>query len=305
MRAIRLTTLAAALLLLTLPGSAQFRSSTDLVSIYATVQDTSTRLVPDLTQDDFVVLDNGREQPIAFFSNEITPFSVVIMLDRSGSMLPHQFVLRDAASEFVRRMLPEDKARIGSFGNYVGNRVVISPSVFSSSKDELLGVLYAPLSTGAFSPVYIAIDQSISALAARDGRRVVLIFTDGYDQPSKTMLPVSLKDLIGRIRETNTMVYALGFADVQRREGRSPRVTPPHSSLRELADDSGGGYFEITDTADLMSVFTRVAEELHRQYWLGITPPERDGKVHTLQVRVKRPQTIVRARQTYPAPSAK
>jgi hypothetical protein len=101
------------------------------------------------------------------------------------------------------------------------------------------------------------------------------------------------------------MVYALAFADIQRRPGKDPRIIAPDSGLRKLADDSGGGYFEIRDTETLGDVFTRVAEELHRQYWLGFAPPARDGKVHKIVVKVKRPGMAVRARQSYVAPSSR
>jgi VWFA-related protein len=299
---IGLSLVASALILLAPPASAQFRSSTELVSIYATVQDRSTRLVPDLTKDDFIVTDNGKAQPITFFSNEVTPFSAVVMLDRSRSMLPLQFVVRDAASEFIRRLLPGDKARVGSFGDFVGNRVMIEPPSFSSSKEELLEVLRAPIRAGNASPVWISIDQSISALRHLPGRRVVLIFSDGYDEPAPSIAAVTLKQLVERAREANVMIYALGFTEIEPREGRAPVVTLPHRGLRALADDSGGGYFEIADTADLAGTFTRVAEELHRQYWLGFAPPARDGKVHTISVTVKRPDMTVRARQSYVAP---
>ncbi len=297
--------LALAVLALSLTGvdAFQFRSSTELVSVYATVQDRTSRLVPDLKQEDFVITDNGQEQPIAFFSNDIAPFSVVVMLDRSGSMFQHQFVLRDAAAEFVRHMLPEDRARIGTFGDYFGNRVVISPSAFTSDKRELLDALRVPAALGAWSPVWIAIDQSITALSGREGRRIVLIFSDGYDEPVKTLVPVKLKDLAARVRQTNVMVYALGFVAVEPRPGKAPKITPPYEGLRTLADDSGGGYFEINDTADLANVFTRVAEELHRQYWLGFVPSAHDGKVHKIEVRVKSTDMTVRARQTYLAPA--
>jgi Ca-activated chloride channel family protein len=301
----RLLPVGAAFLALASVEAVQFRSSTEVVSVYATVQDAATRLVPDLKQEDFIVTDNGKEQPITVFSNEVMPFSVVVMLDRSGSMLPHQFVIRDAASVFVRRLLPEDKARIGSFGNYYGNRVVISPSVFSSSQQELIEVLHAPIGVGRDSPIWIAIDQSINELSNREGRRVVLVFSDGYDRPARSLMPVKLKDLVTRARQTSTMIYAIGFADSEPRPNGPPKITPPHEGLRELADDSGGGYFEVVDTANLVDVFTRIAEELHRQYWLGFVPSQRDGKVHEIKVRVKRPGLTVRARQTYIAPSAR
>jgi Ca-activated chloride channel homolog len=304
MKPLRPLALAAVVLLLTGVEARQFRSSTELVSVYATVQDKATRLVPDLTQDDFVITDNGKEQPIAFFSNEVTPFSVIVMLDRSGSMYQHQYRIRDAAMAFVVRLLPDDKARIGSFGNFFGNRVVISPPQFTSNKADLIDVLQVPIGMGGNSPVWISIDRSITELSALDGRRVVLIFSDGHDEPVPTLIPVKLKDVMERARLTNVMVYALAFADIDRRQGREPRVVPPDPGLRKLADDSGGGYFEIQDTEKLGEVFTRVAEELHRQYWLGFAPPVRDGKVHKIVVKVKRPDMTVRARQTYVAPSS-
>jgi Ca-activated chloride channel family protein len=295
--------LALAFIALALPGAeaAQFRSKTELVSVYTTVQDKALRLVPDLTQDDFIITDNGKEQPITYFSNEVTPFSVIVMLDRSGSMYQHQFTIRDAAMSFVVRLLPGDKARIGSFGNFFGNRVVIRPSEFTSNKADLIDVLNTPIGMGGNSPVWISVDHSITALSNLDGRRVVLIFSDGHDEPVRTLMPVSLKDVMERARLTNVMVYALGFADVQRRPGKDPRITPPDSGLRKLADDSGGGYFEVRDTEQLGQLFSRVAEELHRQYWLGFVPPVNDGKVHKIGVKVKRPDMTARARQSYVA----
>ena len=80
-------------------------------------------------------------------------------------------------------------------------------------------------------------------------------------------------------------------------------MSPPDKKLRELAVVSGGGYFEATNAADLSRLFTRVAEELHRQYWIGFEPTKRDGKLHEIKVKVKRPGMVARARQSYLAPS--
>src|SRR6186997_1308241 len=96
----------------------QFRTTTDLVPVYVTVQDRETRLVTDLKQADFTITDNGKVQDIAFFSSEIAPFSAVIMLDRSGSLFAYQLAIREAASAFVQQLLPDDHVRIGSFGDY-------------------------------------------------------------------------------------------------------------------------------------------------------------------------------------------
>ena len=301
MSPVRPIALAVAVLTLTGVDGQQFRSSTDLVSVYTTVQDQSTRLVPDLTRDDFVITDNGKEQPITFFSNEITPFSVVVMLDRSGSMIDHQQRIRDAAMAFVVRLLPDDQAQIGSFGDNPGNTVTLGPPSFTSNKDELVAVLQRPVGPGGNSPVWLAINQAVTSLTEQVGRRIVVIFSDGRNEPAPAQYQVNVRDLIDRVRLANVMVYALAFSDIERRTG-GVRVIPPDPELRRLADDSGGGYFEVTSADRLGPLFTRVAEELHRQYVLGFAPPLRDGRIHQIAVKVKRPGMTARARQTYVAP---
>ena len=291
----------AAVLSLTTVDAFQFRSATELVSVYTTVQDQSSRLVPDLEQSDFVITDNGKEQPITFFSNEITPFSVVVMLDRSGSMFEHQYTIRDAAMAFVVRLLPDDLARIGSFGDAPGNTVRLSPPDFTSKKEDLVSALQPPNGPLGNSPVWLSINTAVTVLSAQTGRRVVLIFSDGRNEPAQSPIAVDIKDLIERVRRADVMVYAIAFTDIERRGG-NVRLTPPDPDLRRLADDSGGGYFEVQSAERLGPLFTRVAEELHRKYWLGFAPPARDGKIHRIEVKVKKPGMTARARQTYVAP---
>ena len=301
MRPARPLSIAVALLTLTGVDAQQFRSSTDVVSVFTTVQDQSTRLIPDLTRDDFIITDNGKEQPITFFSNEITPFSVVVMLDRSGSMVDHQIRIRDAAMAFIVRLLPDDQAQIGSFGDNPGNTVTLGPPAFTSNKDDLVAVLQQPIGPGGNSPVWLAINRAVTSLTEQVGRRIVVIFSDGRNEPAPAQFSVNVRDLIDRVRLANVMVYALAFSDAERRSG-GVRIIPPDLELRRLADDSGGGYFEVTSADRLGPLFTRVAEELHRQYVLGFAPPQRDGRIHQIAVKVKRAGMTARARQTYVAP---
>src|SRR6185436_16264809 len=110
-----------------------FRSGASTVAVFATVQEPGGRLVPDLKQEDFEVLDNGKRQTLTLFANDIQPITVVMMLDRSGSMVANFDLVRDAASEFVQQLLPTDKARIGSFAN----RIQVDPRQFISDKGAL------------------------------------------------------------------------------------------------------------------------------------------------------------------------
>src|SRR5262245_58863366 len=96
-----------------------FRSGTQIVSLFATVTDAQKRLVPDLIQEDFEVLDNEKPQPIVFFQNEVQPITVVTMLDTSASMTGTIALLRNAAEQFLIRLLPADKAKVGAFNDKI------------------------------------------------------------------------------------------------------------------------------------------------------------------------------------------
>ena len=98
------------------------------------------------------------------------------------------------------------------------------------------------------------------------------------------------------------MIYSIGL-EVEYFDGLRNRRTSPDSSLRRLAEETGGGYFELEETDELGSTFTRVSQELHSQYILGFAPSVRDGKVHSLDIRVAGRGMTARARPSYVAPS--
>jgi Ca-activated chloride channel family protein len=270
------------------PQDTTFRSTSRTVAVYATVTDGSGRLVPDLEQQHFEVYDNGRPQPVAIFKSDVQPITVVTMLDTSGSMTLNLDLLKVAAERFVLRLLPEDRARIGSFSD----KILISPQ-FTSDRDELVRILHTDIQFGNPTFLWDAIDRSMDALAGETGRRVVLVFTDGEDDRSRAR---SYRDILNRAVAEDFMIYAVGL----RSEIPALRVTTqPDRRLRELAEQTGGGFFELTRTADLNSTFTRVADELHRQYVIGFAPEKLDGLMHKLEVRVKVPGMNVRARRSY------
>src|SRR5262245_59996199 len=94
-----------------------FKSGTQVVSLFVTVADATKRLVPDLTQEDFEVFDNDKPQAITYFDASIRPITVVVMLDTSGSMTLSIELLKKAAEQFLIRLLPEDKAKVGAFND--------------------------------------------------------------------------------------------------------------------------------------------------------------------------------------------
>jgi Ca-activated chloride channel family protein len=106
-----------------------------------------------------------------------------------------------------------------------------------------------------------------------------------------------------RAREKDIMIYGVGFVS-EYFNGQHRVRSQPDRGLKKLAEDTGGGYFELKKTADLNETFTRVAQELHSQYVLGFSPETQDGKVHKLEVRVKKAGMTARARKSYVAASA-
>lgn len=284
--------LGAALLLATADAAAQqptFRASTQVVSLFATVTDGQNRLVPDLTRDDFQVLDNDKPQQLIVFESENQPITVVVMLDTSGSMTASIKLLKDAAEQFVQRLLPEDNAAVGAFND----KVELS-SKFSNDRDALVTDI-RDLDYGNGTRLYDALGESLNMLQGVEGRKVVLVFTDGDDTSSR----IGRGTVMDRARAEEVMIYAIGL----QAEFMGQR-TKPDSGLRRLADETGGGYFELKATADLGPTFTRVAQELHSQYVLGFEAQQLDGKVHKLTVKMKQAGMTARARRSYVATAA-
>ena len=288
-----------AALLAAAPAAAQdndvpvFRAGTELVDLYVTATDRNGRLVPDLLQDEFVVLDEGDEQEIVLFENEVRPITVVVMLDTSASMTPSLDLLMAGAEQFIIRMLPDDRAKVGAFNDKIQ---ILPESDFIGDRDALIRELDR-LQFGNPTRLYDAVAASIRELSGIEGRKVVLVFTDGED----TQNDIGWREVLELAQLEEVMIYTIGlesdyFNGVRRVRSR------PDRRLRTFAEETGGGYFELEDTDDLGPTFTRVAQELHSQYVLGFVPATRDGEVHEIDVRVKRRGTTARARRSYIAP---
>jgi Ca-activated chloride channel homolog len=265
-----------------------FRSAVRTVPIYATVLDNNLRLVPDLTQADFTVLDNGKPAEVALFSSEPQPFTAVVMLDTSASMTANLKLLNRAAEQFLLRLLPVDRAQVGAFND----KIQLS-GTFTNDRDALIAAL-DELYFGNPTRLNDAIATSLDALEGVDGRRVILIFTDGEDTSSR----VRFGTVLDRARDEEVMVYSIGLESEFFNGVRVVRSRPSRD-LRKISEETGGGYFELKQTAELAPTFSRVAQELRSQYLIGFAPANLDGKVHKLEVKINRPGMTVRARKSY------
>ncbi|MEO6239043.1 MAG: VWA domain-containing protein [Vicinamibacterales bacterium] len=298
MRRIAALVFATTALALTAVAGAQkqtIKVSTDSVAVYVTVTDSEKRLVPDLTLDDFDILDNSKPVSINVFENKAVPITAVVMIDTSGSITASLGLVKDGAEQFLLRLLPDDKAQVGEFSD----KIKFHPGQFIDNRDRLIYLLKNELDFGYPTRLYDAVDESIQRLLEVDGRKVVLVFTDGDDTASK----IGVGKVMDRAREKDVMVYAIGLV-TEYFNGQQRVRSSPDRGLKKLAEDTGGGYFELKKTADLGETFTRVAQELHSQYVLGFSPETLDGKIHKLEVRVKKAGMTARARKTYVAGSA-
>ena len=281
---------------LAVPIRAQkIKVTTESVPVYVTVTDAEKRLVPDLVLEDFEILDNMKPQTINVFQNKPTPITCTVMIDTSGSMTASLGLVKEGAEQFLLRLLPDDKAQVGEFSD----KIKFHPGSFIDDRDRLVYLLKNELDFGYPTRLYDAVDESLDRLEPMDGRKVVLVFTDGDDTASK----VGLGKVMDRARAKDVMVYAVGLEN-EYFNGQQRVRSSPDRGLRKLAEDTGGGFFLLKKTTELASTFTRVAQELHSQYVLGFSPETLDGKVHKLEVRVKKAGMNARARKTYVAPLA-
>ena len=201
-----LLTIATAACLLGATTLAQrIKVTTQTVPVYATVVDGQRRLVTDLLQPDFEVFDNGKLQPLTNFVNETTPFTAVVMLDTSGSMTLNMEFVKHAAEEFLIRLLPEDKAKVGAFNDKI--QVLLRDEPFTNNRDRLIRIVKENLDFGYPTRLWDAVDESMAALEGEEGRRVVLVFTDGDDSASRK----GRDDVLDRAREKDMMIYAIGM----------------------------------------------------------------------------------------------
>ena len=267
------------------PRQDTFRTSTRIVPVYATVSDATGALVSNLTARDFQVDDNGKTVPITLFESGVQPITMAILLDRSPSLFPVAQRAQSAAIELSRRLLPGDRACLGTFCQVVS----LDPTL-TADADALVKHLGDDVPWPAGTALWDAVEAARAALEREGGRRVILVVSDAEDNCSR----VDVDALRERVQHDGIMFYAIS---IRGREGLDT------SELRALARATGGWSFELKPADDVVAAARRVADELHRQYLLGFAPASLDDKLHRIDVKVKKPGHSVHARRSYVASS--
>ena len=269
-----------------------FRAGTRIVPVWATVRDKGGAFQLDLTKDDFEITDNGKVQKIDQFTREAQPLSVVVVIDGSSSMMPVFQSVLDGVNQFVIRLMPGDEGRIASFAD----QTRMSPS-FTSNRDDLLDYLRDQFNIRMANDTRLwdGLADAMTAVGQRKGnRRVVVVLHRRRRHRAARRHRKS-----GRVDGQQPRHDHLRAGDVGPRPAIERSGGRPNPRIEALATQTGGGFYELHEQDDMNSTFTGIAEELHNQYVLGFSPAALDGKEHKLEVRVKRPNMLVRARRSH------
>jgi Ca-activated chloride channel family protein len=275
--------------LCTRPVSAQtFQATVQQVAIPVTVQSAQGGPPADLRADDFSVFDDGRVTPIVTFGKFRQPLHILLLLDTSRSVMNSLPEVSAAAQAVLAQLAPDDSVRVGTFSDVLR----LSPPLSPADRD-LAGRL--AFVTGANTTVlFDALMEGCTAFSSEMARRVIVVISDGADTASAA----SAKDVMRRAAETNVAIYAVGVSSRYIQRGTSI-VRAPDSTLRNIAEDTGGRYVFTGAGRDFTSVFAALIEELRQQYILGFTPANADGRLHSLVVTTRQPHIKVRARKHY------
>jgi len=312
------------------------RVETTLVTLPVSVTDRNGRYVPNLVREDFRLWEDGLEQQVAFFASVDKPFSVVLMIDTSGSTRFRIQEIQDAAITFVNQLRPDDQVMVVSFDDDV--KILTE---FTGDRGRLRDAIRRTR-TGDGTKLYDAVDLVINQRLNREsGRKAVVLFTDGVDTTSRR---ASYASNVRDAEEADALIYPVQYdtySDVNsggstwpgtRRAPTSPvdiliqilggmgggrggrsggggggigssrtDYEQANRYLRDLAERTGARQFQADSTSNLAIAFSNVAEELRRQYSLGFYPkrPPQQGQRRQVRVRVNQPNLAVRARDSY------
>jgi VWFA-related protein len=312
------------------------RVNTTLVTLPVSVTDRDGKYIPNLRKENFRLWEDGVEQDVAFFASVDKPFSLVLMLDTSGSTRFRLEEIQDAAITFVNQLRPDDRVMVVSFDDDVN---VLTE--FTNDRYRLRDAIRRT-NTGNGTKLYDAVDfvmnQRLNNVA---GRKAIVLFTDGVDTTSRQ---ASYASNVRDAEELDALIYPVQYDTYMDQagggsswpgSGRWPNSNADilgqilggvfgkgggrgsgsgggvgnskreydlaNRYLRELADRTGARGYQADSTQNLASAFANIAEELRRQYSLGYYPKTaaQAGQRRQIKVRVNQPNLAVRTRDSY------
>lgn len=298
------------------------------VLLNVTVMDSYGHQATELVKDEFIVAEDGQRQDIASFLVSSVPVNVVLMLDASGSVVSEINSLRDAAMNFVNQLGPEDRVSVIEFHTHV--ELIQDWTAKADDVRHALSWRFKPGmvqtkngsftygSTALYDAVYSAADEQ---LAKVEGRKAIILLTDGDDTSSK----VTYEQALTAIVKSSSVVYVISKArafinDLDRYRGKAAKVfagptaqqagifiarfEQAERQMTDLATRTGGRVFSPLQDKEMKDVYGQVARELKNQYIITYIPKnlERDGRLRRVKVFLARPGYSARTRDAYYAP---
>lgn len=291
-----------------------YKVAVDWVLLNVSVRDrVSNRNLPGLRQEDFLVYENSVEQSVGHFETAEVPFSLLLLLDVSGSTERYLHLIKAASIDFTRQLKANDRIAVAVFNNTV--RLVQD---FTGNRDRVARAIDG-IRSGGPTTFYDALDTCLREyLRDVEGRKAIVVFSDGLDNQLDTGegSRISFESLFADIQEIDALIYPI-FLNTDIRQETSAELWPKgapegitgrtafdqaREQLQMIADQTGGRMYSPRVIQDLLGVYSQIADELRIQYRIGYNPtnPAHDGSWRAIRVRVRnKPDAIARTRRGY------
>lgn len=277
------------------------RVDANLITVPTQVMDRDGRFITDLKKEDFQIFEDGIQQEISFFDPVEKPFTILFLLDVSGSMSSHLGQLAVAANTFMSQLRPDDKLIAISFCDEVQTISELA------SVRETKGIKQFKLRIcGAHTYVYDAVHHALKRMRKIPRRKAIVLFSDGFSGNRYATAKSTLREA----EEQDAMIYTIQFNTAPKELPRNASkkhfyetIETANNYMTGLAQKTGGRHYRVEDLSDLAKTFGSVADELRRQYSLGYYPkrPLSEGQRRQITVKVRRPGVVVLARESYVA----
>lgn len=282
-------------------------TETTLVNLNVSVFNNKLQtFVGELKQEDFRVVEDGKEQTITYFASTDVPFDLVLLIDLSGSTLEKRDLIKTSTLNFIDAARPNDRVAIVTFSN---DPKIVSPLTLDRAQ---LRASVENMDGKGGSHVWDAVKFALDSVVGPknlERRRAIVLMSDGADGAlaqagSQRGSTITFADLLEQVRQTDVLIVPI-YLDTEFNMG-NPFIEGEYENARRtlklMADESGGSYYKARKLEDLKGVYDQVINDLGKVYSLGYKPsnPTRDGSWRNVQISIaNRPELITRARPGY------
>ncbi len=266
----------------------------ELITLYGSITDAEGNYVRGLTQDDFLLEEDGRPQEISFFTSEATPLTGALLMDVSSSMIGERIVrAQSAASDLIKALIKEeDRAMVLGFDHRL---LMYQP--LTNDVDALVRAIYMTGPNGG-TALYDAVAGTARKLFKLKGKRVIVVLSDGDDTDSH----FGYDEVLDYLQKTSVLVYSVGLQTLTVAQTQRHETQATMRQLRTMAEISGGQAYFPSFISHLPGIYAAIGRDLRSQYTIAYYPNNkvRDGKWRDITLKVKnRPDLVVRHRKGY------